>query len=353
MRKILKDMSNLNGIPGNEGEVRRYMQKRMEGKAEVSFDNLGSVIGKLAGREEGPSVMVAGHMDEVGFIVTKITDEGYIKFIPAGGWWSQVMLAQQFVITTRDNKRIRGVIGSKAPHILKPEDRKKPVEIEDMYLDIGVKDKEEAEKTGIRLGDMITPFIEPLELSNKKYLLGKAWDNRVGCAAAIDVLENIANTEHPNVYYGVGTVQEEVGLRGAMTSAYSIDPDIGIAVDTTVAHDFPGGSKETVLGEGVGVMITDSSMVGHKGLRDFVVDIAEKHDIPYQLTYLKRGGTDGGTIHLSRSGVPSIALCVPVRYLHSHTSVMHDDDYDAMVRLVSEVVKALDKEAVRRITYGE
>jgi len=352
MRKILKDMSSLNGIPGNEGEVRRYMQKRMEGMAEVTFDNLGSVIGKKVGREDGPAVMVAGHMDEVGFIVTKITDEGYIKFIPAGGWWSQVMLAQQLVITTRDDKKIRGVIGSKAPHILKPEDRKKPVDIEEMYIDIGVKDKEEAEKTGIRLGDMITPYIEPTEFSNKKYLLGKAWDNRVGCAAAIDVMENIKDADHPNVYYGVGTVQEEVGLRGAMTSAYSINPDIGIAVDTTVAHDFPKGSKETVLGEGVGIMITDSSMVGHKGLRDFVVEIAEKHDIPYQLTYLKRGGTDGGTIHLSRSGVPSIALCVPVRYLHSHTSVMHDDDYDAMVRLVTEVVKALDEEAVRRITYG-
>ncbi len=353
MRKILKDMSMLNGIPGNEREVRKYMKAQMEGKAEIDFDNLGSIIAKKVGEENGPRIMVAGHMDEVGFIVTKITDEGYVKFLPAGGWWGQVMLAQQMEITTREDKRIRGVIGAKPPHILTPEDRKKPVDIEDMYLDIGVKDKEEAEKLGIKTGDMITPFIETVAMSNEKYLLGKAWDNRVGCAAAIDVLDNLQKETHKNIYYGVGTVQEEVGLRGARTSAYQIDPDIGIAVDTTIAHDFPKGSKETVLGKGVGIMVADSSMVGHKGLRDFVVDVAEKHDIPYQLTHLKRGGTDGGMIHLTRSGAPSIALCVPVRYLHSHTSIMHEDDYDAMIRLITEVVKALDGDAVKKITYDE
>jgi len=351
MRKILKDMSMLNAIPGNEREVRKYMKEQMEGKADVEYDNLGSIIAKKVGDENGPRIMVAGHMDEVGFIVTKITDEGYVKFLPAGGWWGQVMLAQQMEITTREGKMVRGVIGAKPPHILTPEDRKKPVEIDDMYLDIGVKDKEEAEKLGVKTGDMITPYIEAVELSNKKYILGKAWDNRVGCAAAVDVLNDLQNADHKNVYYGVGTVQEEVGLRGARTSAYHIDPDIGIAVDTTIAHDFPKGSKETELGKGVGIMVADSSMVGHKGLRDFVVDIAEKHDIPYRLTHLKRGGTDGGMIHLARSGAPSIALCVPVRYLHSHTSIMHEDDYDALIRLVSEVVKALDKEAVEKITY--
>ncbi|MEC9485779.1 MAG: M42 family metallopeptidase [Candidatus Izemoplasma sp.] len=351
MSKILKEMSMLKGIPGNERLVREYMSEKMDGLAKVSFDNLGSIIGEKVGQENGPKIMVAGHMDEVGFLVTTITDEGYIKFTPAGGWWSQVMLAQQFIITTKDGKEIRGVIGAKPPHILSPEDRKKPVDMKNMFLDIGVEDKDEAKDLGIRPGDMITPYIEVTELTNKNFLLGKAWDNRVGCAAAIDVLNNLKDEKHDNRYYAVGTVQEEVGLRGAKTSAHKIQPDIGIALDTTIAFDFPKGSKNTELGKGVGIMFKDSSMVGHKGLRDYVLDLCEEKNIPYQLTYLERGGTDGGSIHMNAEGAPTIALCVPVRYLHSHTSIMHKKDYDAMVRLVTEMVKGLDQETVEKITY--
>ena len=348
---ILHEMSMLNGIPGNEKQVRSYMKDKMKDISEVSFDNLGSIIAKKVGNPDGPRIMVAGHMDEVGFIVTTITKEGYVKFTPAGGWWSQVMLAQQMVITTCDNKEIRAVIGAKAPHILTVEERAKPVEMDKMYLDLGVENKEEALKLGIKPGDMITPFIEAIELSNPKYLLGKAWDNRVGCAAAIEVLENIQGQKHENIYFGVGTVQEEVGLRGAKTSSHKIQPDIGIALDTTIAYDFPGGSKNTVLGKGVGIMFKDSSMIGHKGLRDYVIGLCDKEKIPYQLTFLERGGTDGGAIHMSHIGAPSISFCLPVRYLHSHTSIVHQDDYDAMVKIVTLLVKSLDKETVNKITY--
>lgn len=351
MGNILKEMSMLNGVPGNEKQVRNYMKEKMDGLADIEYDNLGSIIGKKVGNENGPRVMVAGHMDEVGFLVTKITDEGYVKFTPAGGWWGQVMLAQQLDITTSTGEIVRGVIGAKAPHILTAEERSKPVDMKTMFLDIGVTDKEEAEKLGIMPGDMITPYIEYKELSNKKYLLGKAWDNRVGCAAVIDVLNNLQDKAHDNVYYGVGTVQEEVGLRGAKTASHKINPDIGIALDTTIAYDFPGGSKETVLGNGVGIMFKDGSMVGHKGLRDHVLQLCDKHDIKYQLTYLERGGTDGGAMHLAWDGAPSIALCLPVRYLHSHTSIVHKDDYDAMVELVTVLVQSLDKETVHKITF--
>jgi len=348
---ILKEMSMLNGIPGNEKQVRSYMTNKMKDIAEVSFDNLGSIIAKKVGNPDGPRIMVAGHMDEVGFMVTTITDEGYIKFTPAGGWWSQVMLAQQMVITTSDDTEIRGVIGAKAPHILTVEERAKPVDMDKMYLDLGIADKEEAIKLGIKPGDMITPYIEAIELSNPKYLLGKAWDNRVGCAAAIEVLENLQGETHENIYFGVGTVQEEVGLRGAKTSSHKIQPDIGIALDTTIAYDFPGGDKNTELGKGVGIMFKDSSMIGHKGLRDYVIGLCEKAKIPYQLTFLERGGTDGGAIHMSHIGAPSISFCLPVRYLHSHTSIVHQDDYDAMVKIVTLLVKSLDKDTVNKITY--
>lgn len=350
MKNILKELSMLNGIPGNERQVREYMKKEMDGKAEISYDNLGSIIGKKVGLENGPKIMVAGHMDEVGFMVTTITDEGYVKFTTAGGWWSQVMLAQQMTITTSEGKEIRGVIGAKAPHILTPEERKQPVDMKNMYLDLGVDNKEEAEKLGIKPGDMITPYIEYQELANDKYLLGKAWDNRIGCAAVLEVLNNVK--EHKNEYYGVGTVMEEVGLRGAKTATSKILPDIGIALDTTIAFDFPGGDKNTQLGKGVGIMFKDGSMVGHKGLRDYVINLCEEEGIPYQLTYLNAGGTDGGAMHMTAAGVPSIALCIPVRYLHSHTSIMHKDDYEAMVKLTTLLVEKLDSETVERITYN-
>jgi endoglucanase len=350
MDKLLYDLSMLNGIPGNERQVREYMVKRMEKNATVSFDNLGSVIGEKIGNADGPKIMVAGHMDEVGFMVTTITDEGYVKFTTAGGWWSQVMLAQQMTITTSEGKEIKGIIGAKAPHILTPEERKVPVDMKAMYLDLGVENKEEAQKLGIKPGDMITPFIKSEVLANEKYYLGKAWDNRVGCAAAVEVLENVK--KHDNVYYAVGTVMEEVGLRGAKTATHKIMPDIGIALDTTIAYDFPGGDKNTELGKGVGIMFKDGSMVGHKGLRDYVVNLCEQEEIPYQLTYLNAGGTDGGAMHMTAHGVPTIALCIPVRYLHSHTSIMHKDDYDAMVKLCTLLVEKLDKETVEQITYN-
>ena len=351
MNTHLKTLTMLDGIPAQEKEVRLYMEKHMQGKATISFDKLGSIIGRKVGNQDGPRIMVAGHMDEVGFMVTTITDEGYVKFTTAGGWWSQVMLAQQLVITTTKGKKIRGVIGAKAPHILTEEERKVPVKIEDMFIDLGVKDKEEALALGIEPGNMITPYIETTTLNNPKYLLGKAFDNRVGCAAVLDALDRLQEESHPNIFYGVATVQEEVGLRGATTASYAVKPDIGLAIDTTIAYDFPKGSKDTELGKGVGIMVKDSSMIGHKGLRDFVLNLADEQKIPYQLTHLERGGTDGGKMHLAHSGAPSIALCLPVRYLHSHTSVVHQDDYDALVDLIVALMKALDRDAVQVITY--
>ncbi len=349
MHKHLKALTMLNAIPSFEKEVRDYMKATLDGQAEISTDRLGSFISKHG--DQGPKVMMAGHMDEVGFIVTRITDEGYVKFTPAGGWWSQVMLAQQFNITTQKGKKVRGAIGAKAPHILTPEERKKPVDMDDMFLDIGAKDKETALSFGVNVGDMMTPYIETTVLSDEKYYLGKAFDNRVGCAAVLDVMAHYAKNDHPNELYGVATVQEEVGLRGARTSAYQVAPDIGIAVDTTISHDFPGGSKETQLGKGPAIMIRDSSMIGHKGLRDFVLEIAKTQDIPVQLTSLTRGGTDGGQMHLAKNGAPSIAFCLPVRYLHSHTSMIHEDDYTHLVKLLIAVIDALDAKAVEAITY--
>lgn len=180
--------------------------------------------------------MVAGHLDEVGFMVTKIDDRGFISFQTVEIWWSQVMLAQRVTITTRKGEEVIGVIGSKPPHILPVEARNKIVDIKAMFIDIGATSKEEALRRGVLPGDMVTPYFEFNVMRNDKHLLAKAWDNRIGCAIAIDVLRALKDEQHPNIVYGVGNVQEEVGLRGAKTSTHKIEPDIGFAVDVGIAE---------------------------------------------------------------------------------------------------------------------
>jgi len=210
---LLKKLTEANGIGGHERMVRQIMEEeflQVVSKDDILYDGLGSIAARKVGQEDGPKIAIAGHMDEIGMIVTKITDEGFLKFQTIGGWWSQVMLAQQMTVTTSEGKTYRGVIGSKPPHILSESELKNPVKIEDMYLDLGVASKEEVEKLGIKVGDMITPAIDFQVLANEKYLLAKAWDNRIGCAVAIEVLKQLKGQKHPNTVYGIGTVQEEV-----------------------------------------------------------------------------------------------------------------------------------------------
>lgn len=351
---MLKELTDAKGIPGNEREVREVMKKYIEPFAdELTTDGLGSLIAKKVGKEGGPKIMVAGHLDEVGFMITQIDDKGFLRFQPVGGWWGQVMLAQRVTIVTRKGD-VTGVIGSKPPHILSPEARKKPVEIKDMFIDIGASSREEANEWGVRPGDMVVPYFEFTVMNNEKMLLAKAWDNRIGCAIAIDVLKQLKGVDHPNVVYGVGNVQEEVGLRGAKTAAAKINPDIGFAVDVGIAGDTPGVSEREAMskmGKGPQVVIYDASLVAHKGLRDLVTDTADELNIPYQFESIPGGGTDAGSIHLTHNGVPALAITIATRYIHSHAAMLHRDDYENAVKLIVEVIKRLDRETVDKITF--
>lgn len=352
--EFLKELSNINGIGGHEKKVRDFMKNeflKLTDEKNITYDGIGSIVALHEGTLNGPKIVVAGHMDEIGMIVTKITDEGYLKFQTIGGWWSQVMLAQQMIVTASNGKEYMAVVGSKPPHILSAEELKNPANIDEMYLDLGVKDKDEVLQLGIKIGDMVTPYIKATEMANPKYLMGKAWDNRIGCAIAIDVMKRLKEEGHPNRLYSVGTVQEEVGLRGARTASQMINPDIVFALDVTIAKDVPGTDGTIKMGDGPAIMIYDGSMVGHVGLRDYVVKILEEKKIPYQFDYLKRGGTDAGAMHLVHNGAPGMALCIPSRYIHSHTSMIHVDDYEACVDLLVEVIKGLDEKKVNEITY--
>jgi putative aminopeptidase FrvX len=351
---MLKELTDAKGIPGDEREPREVMKRYIAPYAdEVVTDNLGSLIAKKVGKETGPKIMVAGHLDEVGFMVTQINEKGFLRFQTVGGWWSQVMLAQRVTIQTRKGD-VTGVIGSKPPHILTPEARKKPVDIKDMFIDIGASSKEEAMEWGILPGDSVVPYFDFTVMNNEKMLLAKAWDNRIGCAIAIDVLKHLKGQEHPNVVYGVGTVQEEVGLRGAKTSTYLIEPDIGFAVDVGIAGDTPGVTEKEALGkmgDGPQIILYDASMVSHKGLRDFVVQVADENNIPYQYDSLAAGGTDSGSIHVTKNGVPALSITVATRYIHSNAAMLHRDDFENAVKLIVEVIKRLDEEKVNEITY--
>jgi putative aminopeptidase FrvX len=273
--ELLKTVTEAHGIPGYETEVRAVLRELMEPLGEVSQDKLGSLICRQPG--EGPKVMLAGHMDEIGFMAHHITDEGFIKFVQLGGWWDQVLLGQRVILKTRLGD-VLGVIGAKPPHLLDAEERDKVVKKKDMFIDIGASSRDEVEAAGVRLGDPIVPDSQFAVLANGKTYLAKAFDDRIGCALVVDVLRHFAaGNNHPNDLYGVATVMEEVGLRGATTSARAVDPDVAIILESDIAGDVPGIKDEEShikMGGGPTMLIYDARMIPNLALRDLVIDIA-------------------------------------------------------------------------------
>ncbi|MCX7995701.1 MAG: M42 family metallopeptidase [candidate division WOR-3 bacterium] len=347
----LKELSEAFGISGYEDDVVEIMKSKFEKHATVLRDRIGSIIAEKKGICDVPKIMFAAHMDEIGFIVKEITKDGFIKFLPIGGWWSAGLPGMRVRIKNKKGELIPGVIGLKPIHELSPEEIKKLPEIEQMYIDVGAtKGFQVSEKLGIRPGDPIMPVGQFEAMANTDLLLAKAWDDRMGCALLVDVLEELAAIDHPNTVYLVGTVQEEVGLRGAKTSASLIQPDLAFAIDVSICRDTPGNGADAgeKLGAGVAILIYDRTMIPHKNLRDFVIEIAETNNIPYHLTSIK-GGYDTGAIHLTNFGVPSLALGIPTRYVHTASSIISYEDYERLLRLIILIVKNLNREVMEQI----
>jgi putative aminopeptidase FrvX len=347
--KLFKTLTELPGASGNEHLVRNFMREQLSLYSnEIVQDKLGSIFGVKTGNANGPTIMVAGHMDEVGFMVTAITDNGMLRFQPLGGWWNQVLLAQRVQIMTA-NGPIVGVISSIPPHLLDESKKNKPMEISNMLIDIGADDREDAEKIGIKPGQSILPICPFTPMANKKKIMAKAWDNRYGCGLAIELLKEVKDETLPNILYSGATVQEEVGLRGSRTAANMIKPDIFFALDASPANDMTGKKSEFGhLGKGTLLRILDRSMVTHRGIKEFVLDTAEKYKIPYQY-FVSPGGTDAGQVHLSNEGVPSAVIGICSRYIHTHASIIHVDDYAAAKELIVKLVKACDQTTVDTI----
>lgn len=350
--EMLKALTEASGMSGFESEVREIIRRYVEPLGEITHDRLGSIICKKVGLAENPKVMLPGHMDEVGFMVKLITDKGFVRPSPVGGWWEQVVLAQRVIVQTHKGSVV-GIIGSKPPHILKQDERNKVTQLDAVFVDIGAKDKKAAEAMGVRPGDPIIPVSPYVRMGRTKCLMAKAWDDRAGCGLFIEVLKQLHRVRHPNTVYGVGTVQEEVGLRGAKTSAVVVNPDVAIICEVGIAADVPGideGESQGKLGGGPQICVRDGSMIPNLRLRDLAVEVAEAHKIPFQFSVMERGGTDGGPIHVHAEGVPSLYIGIPTRHIHSHAGIIHETDFDNTVKLITEMVKKLDAKTVAGLT---
>ncbi|MBN1884080.1 MAG: M42 family metallopeptidase [Candidatus Krumholzibacteriota bacterium] len=346
MESLMRELVEAVGVPGYEGEVFDLMARNLEGVAAIERDRLGSLIARLEKGPERPRVMVAAHMDEIGFMVSHFTGN-FIRFNTLGAWWEPRMIGLPVVVRTSRGD-VRGVVSSKSPFMMEREERDKPVKTKDLFVDVGLTGKKTPESLGIRPGDPIVPWGPFTMLAGGKTYMAKAWDDRLGCAVLVESLRRLSRFRPVNAVYGVGTVQEEVGLRGAQTAAHRVDPDVCVAVDVNIASDLPGapeGSTEK-LGAGVSICVYDASLIPNTRLRDLVIAVAEKKKIPYHFSAIPLGGTDGGRVQVSRDGVPTIVLGVPTRYIHSAAGIVLRRDVDSAVRLVVETVRALDAKTV-------
>ena len=341
--ETLEKLSNACGVAGREEEVRTLLKDMLKPYVdEVKEDKLGNVIGIKKGEKNAPKVMLAAHMDEIGLFVKTIAKEGFLQFTKIGGIDDRILLAQKVIVHTEKGP-LHGIIGSKPPHIQKEEERKKVMTYDELFIDIGAESQEEAKKMGVKIGDPASFDIKFARIGND-IVIGKAFDDRVGCAVMIEAIKQLKKTEC--TVYAVGTVQEEVGLRGATTAAFGIYPDVGIALDVTVAGDVPGVKEVEApikLRKGPSIEVADMGLITHPKVLRLLVEAAEENKIPYQLEAGLPGSTDAARISLTREGVPSGVISVPTRYIHSPASLLSLKDAEYAVKLTVASLQKIPK----------
>ncbi|MCU0639572.1 MAG: M42 family metallopeptidase [Candidatus Krumholzibacteria bacterium] len=346
VEELMKRFTGAMGVSGAEEEVFGLMKKELEPIAEISRDRLGSFIGRLKGGPRGPRIMLAAHMDEIGLMVSHFTGN-FIRFNTLGGWWNPRLIGLPVRIRT-SKKDIMGVVASKSPFHMDKEERDRPMKSKDLYIDVGLTGKKKPESLGIRPGDPVVPEAPFTVLEGGGTYMAKAWDDRAGCVALVEIMRRLSKYKLPNAVYCAGTVQEEVGLRGAVTSGHSIAPDLCFAIDVNIAQDLPGspdGSVES-LGAGVSICVYDATLIPNVRLRDHVAAVAERKKIPHHFSAIPFGGTDGGKVHLNEAGVPTLVIGIPTRYIHSQAGILCRKDFDNTVKLMVEVVRTLDGKTV-------
>jgi endoglucanase len=349
---LLRQLTEAHGAPGHEAAVREIFRNEVGLPCET--DGLGNTMCVKEGEASDPKIMITGHMDEVGFVVQSITSEGLLRFVPVGGWWGHVLLAQRVRVLTWEKGEVLGVITSKPPHFLARSERDKVMTLDKMYIDIGARsDDEVRDVMGVQIGDTIVPDSSFVPFGPNDYYMCKAFDNRVGVGLSIQAIQELANRKHPNTVYSVATVQEEVGTRGAQVAPRMCNPDLAIILEGTPADDMPGVGKDerqAVLGKGGQLRWMDPTAISNRNFANFVRKTSKELDIPCQIAVRRSGGTDAKVIHLHGQGVPTIVLGVPSRYIHTHNSVININDYVHSLALLLALLERLDADTVKSFT---
>lgn len=340
--ELLKRICETPGVPGREEQVRDLMMQEMRSLVDtMTVDTLGNVIGLKRGNGSR-KVMIAAHMDEIGFMVKHIDPKGFIRLQPLGGFDPRVLFAQRVIVHGHSGEKLRGVLttSAKPAHLLTQDEASKPPRIEQLFVDVGLP----AERVNelVQIGDMVTMdrTCEPAGDT----VISKSLDDRLNLFIMLEAIRNVG--QHEVDIYAVATVQEEVGLRGAQTAAYDIQPDIGIALDVTLAVDYPGSEEAesvTRMGQGTAIKIMDSSHISNPKLVDAFRDIAKREGIPYQMEILPRGGTDAGAMQRTRGGVASITLSTPTRYIHTVNEMANVGDIEAGITLLTRFLEEAHK----------
>ncbi|VVB89841.1 Tetrahedral aminopeptidase [uncultured archaeon] len=344
MKILLERLSNAHGVSGYEGNIRQIIEDEIRPYVdEIKTDKMGNLIATKYGGS--PTLMLAAHMDEIGLMVKYVDEKGFIYFTKTGGWFDQTLLNKRMLLHTAKGP-VYGVIGGKPPHAMKEEERKKPVPSEGMFIDVGAVSREDAEKIGVNVGTPITPDMEFKSLGNDR-VTGKALDDRGGCAVIIEALRSMKEVKA--TVHAVFTVQEEVGLKGARTSAFMLNPDVALVSEVTVAGDHPGIEKKDFsleIGKGPAITVSDAEGEGiivTETVLNWLKGAAEAGNIPYQLKVGAGGTTDASAIHLSREGIPTGVISTPSRYIHTPVTVLSMSDLEMSARLITKAVEIADR----------
>jgi putative aminopeptidase FrvX len=339
--KLLGKLSNAFGPSGNEEDVAVIIRNELESCAdETRVDKLGNTFFTHKGKKGYPKVMLSAHMDEVGFIITFVEEDGFLRFDTLGGITDNILPGQRMLIRG-EKSYIKGIIGTKPPHIMTAEEQNKTIPKEDLFIDIGAENQKQAKEKGAEVGTLGVFDVEFTDIGNG-YYRGKAFDDRAGCTVLIQAFKNLKDSPYNIV--AVGSVQEELGIRGAKTAAWQIDPDYALALEGTFVADVPGTRPDRVSSKikgGPVVTIMDKQAFTHPQILKTLIKTAKTKRIPYQFKKLPLGGTDAGAIHLTKAGVPSGTVALPCRYIHGPAQITHIDDLKNTIRLVTEFVKTI------------
>lgn len=351
--KLVEALSNAYGAPGFEDDVTRIIRDMFSEEFDSKEDTLRNLYLSNKGDMRDinkPTLMLDAHSDEVGFIIQAIKENGLLKFLPLGGWIPYNVPASKVKIRNRDGKYISGVVSSKPPHFMSEEERKKPLSLDQLYIDIGASSKDEVvDIFGIEVGSPVVPNVVFEYIDTNKTMIGKAFDNRLGCGCVIETLKALKDAELDVNVIGAIAVQEEVGLRGSKVTANTIKPDIAIVFEGTPADDgfrLPD-EAQSVLKKGPQIRHSDKSMISHPRFVRFARDVAKDNNIPFQDAVRAGGGTNGSSIHLSNQGVPTIVIGVPVRYIHTHYGISTVIDYEHAIKWAIEIAKVINIDVLR------